>query len=142
MTIPRQSRALFACWLWAACPASAQTAAPGIIGGQLVNLLLGMLLVLAIIGGVAWLLKRLTPAGRAGSGLLRVVAGAAVGPRERVVVVEIGTTWLVIGVAPGGVQQLHQMPRIEEAALPAAHNATTPPFAEWLKRLLEKRGER
>ncbi len=73
--------------------------------------------------------------------MLRVIAGAAVGQRERVVVVEVGSTWLVLGVAPGSVTALHQMPHIALDA-PAAPNAVTPPFAQWLKQFMEKRSER
>ena len=74
--------------------------------------------------------------------MLRVVAGAAVGQRERVVVVEVGSTWLVLGVAPGSVTALHQMPSVALDAQTAAPGAAIPPFAHWLKKFMEKRSER
>jgi flagellar protein FliO/FliZ len=45
------------------------------------------------------------------SSVLRVVASAPVGPRESVVVVELGEEWLVLGVAPGNVRLLQTRPR-------------------------------
>lgn len=71
-------------------------------------------LALAIVIGVillcSTLLKRLGP-GRGLQGQhLKVVASTAVGQRERVVIVEVKDTWLVLGVGGGHVNSLHQMP--------------------------------
>ena len=74
--------------------------------------------------------------------MLRVVAGTAVGQRERVVVVEIGASWLVLGVAAGGVNLLQQMPRAEMPATTGAAGANAQPtaaFASWLKQVMDKR---
>jgi len=43
-----------------------------------------------------------------------------VGQRERVVVVEIGESWLVLGVAAGQVRALHTMPAGKLPNAPAA----------------------
>jgi flagellar protein FliO/FliZ len=67
-------------------------------------------LVIAVIFLCAALVRRIGP-GRQGRGqILRVVSSAAVGTRERVVVVEIDSTWLVLGVASGQVNTLHTLP--------------------------------
>ncbi|SDK91966.1 flagellar protein FliO/FliZ [Modicisalibacter muralis] len=71
-------------------------------------------LALAIVIGVillcSALLKRIGPArGRQGQHL-KVVASTAVGQRERVVIVEVKDTWLVLGVGGGKVNSLHEMP--------------------------------
>ena len=121
--------------------AESAATAPGVATGQALNLLMGMVIVLAVIALAAWLVKRFAPRGYGASGALRVVAGAAVGPRERVVIVEIGSTWLVIGVAPGSVSRLHEMPRAPTEAT-AAEGADPSPFAAWLKQKMEKRDAR
>ncbi|MFG6158739.1 flagellar biosynthetic protein FliO [Halomonas sp. 1390] len=41
---------------------------------------------------------------------LRVVGSAAVGAKERVVIVEVEGTWLVLGVGGGQVTRLHDLP--------------------------------
>jgi len=76
--------------------------------GSLLQVLLGLVVVLALIAGAAWASRRLNRLrlGAAGSGL-RVLGGLAVGARERVVLVEVGGTQLLLGVAPGRVQALH-----------------------------------
>jgi flagellar protein FliO/FliZ len=106
------------------------------IGGSLVQLLLGFAFVLALIFASLWVLKKLSsPRGQA-AGLLKVIAATAVGPRERVVVVEMGENWLVLGVAPGRVTALHQLPR---AATPLPQPGPPSDFAVWLKKTIERR---
>ena len=112
------------------------------ITGQIVSLVMGMGVVLAVIFAVAWLMKRFAPRNYSTAGVLRVIAGTAVGQRERVVVVEVGATWLVLGVTPGSVNALHQMPRQTTDEPAAATTGGQHPFAAWFKHMLEKRGER
>lgn len=99
---------------------------------QVMSLVVSTAAVVALIVAAAWLLKRMSRRPYVATSTLRIVAGAAVGQRERVVVVEIGGTWLVLGVAPGQVNALHQMPRAEPHA--AAETSAPPPhrFAQWL----------
>ena len=81
----------------------------------------GLALVLALIFACAWAARRFGLLQQAGSGrLIKVVSSAMVGQRERVVVVEVGSTWLVLGVAAGQVRALHSMPA---ETLPEAHGA-------------------
>ncbi|HRB20667.1 MAG TPA: flagellar biosynthetic protein FliO [Nitrosomonas sp.] len=69
----------------------------------------GLLIVLAVILGLTWLLKRFSLIPTTSSGSLKIVSATGVGQRERVVVVEIQDTWLVLGVAPGHISKLHTM---------------------------------
>jgi Flagellar biogenesis protein len=69
---------------------------------------------------------------------MRVLGGVAVGPRERLLLVEIGETWLVVGVAPGRVSAVHAMPRPENAGEVEATTQTSP-FAHRLKAMLAGR---
>ncbi len=127
--------------LSATAAAQQTAAAPSAVKGQLSSLLIGMLLILAVIVATAWLLKRIAPRTYGASSVLRVVGGVAVGQRERVVIVEVGAIWLVVGVAPGGVTTLHQMPRAVEAGDAAAPSPEHRPFAHWLNKFAEMRAE-
>jgi flagellar protein FliO/FliZ len=71
---------------------------------------LGLAVVIGLIFLLAWVVRRfgLQPSGN--GQLLKVVSSVMVGQRERVVVVEIGDAWLVLGVASGQVRALHTMP--------------------------------
>ncbi len=74
----------------------------------------GMLLSLALILGLfvlaAWLVKRYLPQ-VSKPGPVKIVGATMVGPRERIVVVEVEDTWLVLGVGGGQVRMLHTLPR-------------------------------
>lgn len=118
------------------------TAAAGAVpdlGTSALQMVFGLIAVLAILLGALWLLKRISQPQGAAAGLLRVVAGVAVGSRERVVILELGNSWLVLGVAPGQVTTLAEIPRQEvptSAAQPMGKD-----FSVWLKQMIERRGK-
>ncbi len=88
---------------------------------------LGLAMVLALIFLCAWGVRRLGLHQSGGERLLKVVSSVMVGQRERVVVVEIGQSWLVLGVAAGQVRALHSMPaesRVETKAIPVGTETT------------------
>lgn len=87
--------------------------------------------------GATWLLARAAGPRYARSPLLRVIAAVQVGPRERVVIVEAGEAWLVLGVAPGRVNAIHTLAR--DAAAPIEPQR---PFADWLRKAREKHAAR
>lgn len=71
---------------------------------------LGLAVVLALVFLCAWVVRRVGLQQHGTGQLVKVVASTMVGPRERVVVVEVGDAWLVLGVTPGQVRSLHSMP--------------------------------
>jgi flagellar protein FliO/FliZ len=120
----------------AALAQSAPAAVPD-AGASLLQVFLGLGLVIAALVGGLWLLKRVSSPRGAAAGALRVIAGTAVGPRERVVLLEVEDTWLVVGVAPGQVNALHQMPKGTLAAAPPAQPGKD--FGARLKQVMERR---
>ncbi|MGF6569839.1 flagellar protein FliO/FliZ [Paraburkholderia fungorum] len=88
----------------------AGTAVPALGVGAVLQTVVGLLIVIAVVFGCAWLARRfgLQPGSR--GGLVKTIGGASLGGKERVAVVEIGDTWLVLGAAPGNVRLLHTMP--------------------------------
>ncbi|MCE8014791.1 flagellar biosynthetic protein FliO [Halomonas sp. MCCC 1A17488] len=66
-------------------------------------------LVIAIIFICTALLRRWNPQKRAAGGHLQVIGSAALGNRERVVIVEVEGTWLVLGVGGGQINKLHEL---------------------------------
>ncbi len=109
--------------------------------GGLLQMMVGLLLVLAVIMGIAWFLKRFALNHGAPNGNIKVIAGAAVGQRERVVLVEVNGTWLVLGVAPGQVRTLHTMPKGDMEQNEEATKPSNPRkgFQEWLQQMMDKR---
>lgn len=78
--------------------------------GSVLTVLLSLVLILGGFIAVAWFARRYLP-GMGTQGAVKVVGSTAVGARERVVVVEVGGTWLLLGVGGGNVRVLHTLPR-------------------------------
>lgn len=124
-------------------PASMPTAtSPG--AGGLLQTIMALMLVLALLAGLAWVMKRYGPKMSGGSANLRVVGALNLGGRERIMVVEVGDQWIVVGAAPGRVNALHTMPRQEGELTPAASHGGVPSnnFSDWLKKTIDKRNAR
>jgi len=97
----------------------------------------GLLVVLGLLAGALYFLKRMGGGRFAPGSVVKIVGGVSVGNRERVMVVEVADQWIVIGVAPGQVSTLASMPRQDQPAAQAANGA--PNFSAWLKQTIEKR---
>lgn len=88
----------------------AGTAVPSLGVGAVLQTLVGLAVVIGLVFGFAWLARRLGLQPSQRGGLVKTIGGASLGGKERVAVVEIGDTWLVLGAAPGNVRLLHTMP--------------------------------
>jgi flagellar protein FliO/FliZ len=114
------------------------TPAPAVsAAGSVLQVFVGLVAVLLLIAATAWVAKRFGVSPGGASSLLQVVSSASVGTRERVVVVEVGETWLVVGVAPGSVNALATLPRGEIRA--TAGPGLNAGFAARLQQMIEKR---
>lgn len=67
-------------------------------------------IVLLVIAGIAWFLRRILP-GQANlsRGVIKQVGGLQFSPRERVVVLEVGGRWLVVGLHGGQMTALGEV---------------------------------
>ena len=115
-----RSHTAFVCgWLLAAgaqaalptVPSPVVEAAPAAIGaGGMLQAVFGMAMVLGLIFLCAWAARRFGLQ-RFGTGsVVKVVSSASLGQRERVVVVEVDGTWLVLGVTTSQIHTLHTLP--------------------------------
>ena len=120
---------------------AAEVAAPVVGASGLLQAGLGMLMVLGLIFACAWLARRFGLQRFGGGGqVVKVVSSASVGQRERVVVVEVAGTWLVLGVTASQVNTLHSLPAqaVASAAADPASMARHPAdlFAQKLRESL------
>ena len=90
--------------------------------GSMLTVLLSLGLILGGFVAVAWLARRYLP-GMGAQGAVKVVGTTAVGARERVVVVEVDNTWLLLGVGGGNVRLLHTLPRPADSNKSLAEHA-------------------
>ena len=122
---------------WAAestAPAAAPIVSSG-MGGQVLQLLLGLLLVVGVIFLLAWLMRRVQQIVPRGGQVIKILATQALGPRDRLVLVQVGGEQVLLGLTPGNITSLHVLK--EPVHMPDAEPASTE-FAQRLMELLGK----
>lgn len=104
--------------------------------GQAGQVAIALVVVLLLIVGTGWLMRRLSVMGPGGSSRqLRVVASLAVGTRERLAVIEVGSRQILVGITP---QQISTLLVLEE---PLDQKGGDGDFARSLQALLRRSPE-
>ena len=107
------------------------------VAGQLTQLVFGLLLVLGLIFFLAWLLRRVQQAGPAGKGqVIELIGSRALGPRDRLMLVQVGNEQILLGLSPGTITALHVLK--EPVQVPSSSEKATPEFAQHLLKILGK----
>ncbi|MDD1013169.1 flagellar biosynthetic protein FliO [Pseudomonas sp. TNT2022 ID1025] len=114
----------------------APAAATGSAAGQLTQLVLGLLLVLGLIFVLAWLLRRLQNAAPCSGQVIEILGTRSLGPRDRLLLIQVGKEQILIGHSPGTIEALHVM--AEPIEVPASARQATPEFAQRLLELMGK----
>ncbi|MBR8237973.1 flagellar biosynthetic protein FliO [Burkholderia sp. AU42008] len=101
------------------------SAVPSLGIGAVLQTLVGLAVVIGLVFACAWLARRFgfQPARRGGP--LKVVSSVGLGAKESATIVEIGDTWLVLGVAPGNVRLLHTLPAGSVATAATVESTST-----------------
>ena len=73
----------------------------------------GLAILVVLMFAAAWVFRRSGGVQALARGPVKIVGGVSVGARERVVLLEVADSWVLVGVAPGQVQALHTLPRQE-----------------------------
>jgi len=118
-------------------PAAAQDPVTPVSPGSVLQVLTGLGLVLFLVLGAAWLLRRVGRVPGFSNQAIKTIGAAAVGTRERVVLLEVSGTWILVGVAPGQVRPLATMPK-GEILTGAAQVDASAPFSSLLKRFTDR----
>ncbi|KIP95658.1 flagellar biosynthetic protein FliO [Pseudomonas fluorescens] len=120
-----------------AAPAATAPMVNSGVAGQLTQLVFGLLLVLGLIFFLAWLLRRVQQAGPAGKGqVIELIGSRALGPRDRLMLVQVGNEQILLGISPGTITALHVLK--EPVEVPSASEKATPEFAQHLLKILGK----
>jgi flagellar protein FliO/FliZ len=114
-TVAAPAGMLLCGWASETCAQSAALAPTAGFG----QMLFGLAAVIGLVFALAWIARRLGVPGQSQSPLLRRIAVLAVGTRERVMIVEAGDQWLVLGVTAHSIQTLHTLPKGEAPAVAA-----------------------
>jgi flagellar protein FliO/FliZ len=67
------------------------------------QLSLSLVAIVALIVAMSWALKRFKLAGPRGRGQISVIDELAVGPRERIMLIRVGQSQVLVGVGAGGL---------------------------------------
>lgn len=105
--------------LWCGFAPAAQAQAGTLPAAGFGQMLLGLTAVIGLVFALAWLARRLGVNGQSHSPLLRHIAALSVGSRERVLIVEAGEQWLVLGVTAHSIRTLHVLPKGTTPEVPA-----------------------
>jgi flagellar protein FliO/FliZ len=106
---------------------------------SLLRMFLGLALIVGLILACGWLARRSGLAGRPPGSSMRVVDSLSMGPRQRIVMVEVDRTWLVVGVTAGQMNVLHTLPASDSASAPPSGNSGSSGFAAKLGQALRRR---
>jgi flagellar protein FliO/FliZ len=111
---------------------ASEAASPGVSSGTYLQAGFALILIVGLLAATAWMARKVSGGKGFGQAGLKVIGGVALGPRERIVLVEVGDDWLVIGIVPGQIRTLHRLAKgsLPEGALPAGADK---PFAQWLQ---------
>ncbi len=93
---------------------------------------LGLLAVIALIMGCAWLVRRMNGLTGMNSNAMKVVSVMALGTRERIALVDVGGTQILVGITPSSIRTLHVFD--EPVVMPGEGGNTD--FAKRLKGLM------
>ena len=75
---------------------------------SVLNMLFGLAIVVALIYGLSWVLKKYTNLPGSNQVDMKILGGISLGTRERAVLVQVEGKKILLGVAPGRVNLLHQ----------------------------------
>lgn len=114
-----------------------ENSAPGIPTSSYFQAALALGVIVFLLMGTAWFARKLSGGKGFGQGGMKMIGGVALGPRERIVLVEVGESWLVIGIVPGQIRTLHTLPRGSLSS--DESSAREKPFAQWLKTISDRR---
>ena len=84
---------------------------PAIETPEILNLGVSMLIVIAVVVALGWLYSRMRFTGGTGRNVINVVASRGLGPKERLLLVEVGDKQLLVGITAASVQTLHTFDR-------------------------------
>jgi flagellar protein FliO/FliZ len=119
-TVAALAGGFLSCALMAA-PVVAPAATPAVdSGAELVRVLISLLGVVALIFFVGWLSRRAQVRVRPGGRKIRVIESMPVGIKEKVMLLEVGGTQILVGASPtGGLHTLHVLATpVQEDATP------------------------
>ncbi|RYY04182.1 MAG: flagellar biosynthetic protein FliO [Gammaproteobacteria bacterium] len=103
---------------------------------QLANLIGGLALILVLIYGLSWFVKRFTQGGFMHNPTMKIVSAMPLGTRERLMLVDVGGKQLLIGVTATQINTLHVFDEPVVNAEKSQSEKTQPAASEFSQKLM------
>lgn len=104
--------------------------------GSILQMFFGLAVVVFLILGVAWFMRRMGQFQGHANSNMKVIGGLSLGQRERVLLLQVGDTQLLVGTAPGTIRTLHVF---EDPVVTPDTASVQTTFAERLNSVLKNR---
>ncbi len=120
-----------------AAPSSSSLLESSQVSGQLLQLLLGLLLVIGLIFLLAWVVRRIQHSLplKGSQQVISLLASQALGPRDRLLLVQVGKEQILLGLTPGTIVPLHVLQEPVEVSAPEGNLSSA--FAQRLAKVLK-----
>ncbi|MBL4832876.1 MAG: flagellar biosynthetic protein FliO [Pseudomonas sp.] len=106
------------------------------IMAQLGQLALGLILVVGLIFLIGYVMRRAGPLAARGGQQIKLISSLPLGPRDRLLLVDVGGKQLLLGASPGRINTLHAFDEpVAEVATAAGLDSD---FAKTLRGLLKR----
>lgn len=102
--------------------------------GTIVSLGLGLVAVVAVIYGCAWIIRRMNGMTGMNNNAIKVVSVMAIGARERIALIEVGGQQILLGITPSAIRTLH----VFDEPVVEAGSASSSDFARRLQGMIGK----
>jgi len=109
---------------------------PALSAGSYLQMILGLAFVVLLIFGLAWLLRRMNRLQSVIGGSMKMLGGLSLGQRERALLIQVGETQMLLGVAPGSVRTLHVF---DKPVVTATNAPVGDSFADKLNAVLKQK---
>lgn len=118
-------------------PASSGVLDVAPVSGQLLQLVLGLMLVIGLIFLLAWLVRRIQQSlpVKSSNQAISLLASQALGPRDRLLLVQVGKEQILLGLTPGTITPLHVLQEPVDISTPEGN--MTSAFAQRLAKVLK-----
>lgn len=104
---------------------------------NILQMLIGLAFVVVLILLLGWFYRRFGAPGSNSNSDFRIISGLSLGQRERVVMLQVGSHQILVGVGPGHVEKIHvfEEPIIEESSSSGGS------FSDSLAKVISQRGQ-
>lgn len=102
--------------------------------GTIVSLGVGLVAVIAVIYGCAWIIRRMNGMAGMNNSAIKIVSVMALGARERLALIEVGDKQILLGITPSAIRTLH----VFDEPVVDASNPASGDFARRLQSMIGK----